>query len=108
MVCCEDLLHAIPHLKVDLRAYADELQICPLQKDDEANDSKVEAKPVVKKGLPSMAELEASILSVVSDLIGPDVAPDAPLSSQGLDSLAAMELRQKLQVGQSYLHRTCQ
>lgn len=75
-------------------------QLFPSQKDNEAKEAKVEANPVVKKGLPSMAELEASILSVVHDLIGPDVAPDAPLSGQGLDSLAAMELRQKLQVRQ--------
>jgi aryl carrier-like protein len=34
----------------------------------------------------------------VRDLVGSDVAPDEPLASQGLDSLASMELRQKLQV----------
>ena len=58
----------------------------------------VKAKQAAKKGIPSLAELETTILSLVQDLIGPDVTPDAPLSSQGLDSLAAMELRQKLQV----------
>ena len=34
----------------------------------------------------------------VRELIGGEVAPDEPLAAQGLDSLAGMELRQKLQV----------
>ncbi len=78
--------------------YAQNISFCPLQEDNKPVEAKVDAKAVVKKGLPSLAELEASILSVVHDVMGPDVAPEAPLSSQGLDSLAAMELRQKLQV----------
>ncbi len=34
----------------------------------------------------------------VHDLVGSDVSPEEPLSGQGLDSLASMELRQSLQV----------
>ena len=34
----------------------------------------------------------------VRDLVGADVSPAEPLAAQGLDSLAGMELRQKLQV----------
>ena len=34
----------------------------------------------------------------VRDLVGGEVEPTQPLVSQGLDSLASMELRQKLQV----------
>jgi hypothetical protein len=47
---------------------------------------------------PSRTELESMIAAVVADLMGADVARDAPLAAQGLDSLTAMELRQKLQV----------
>lgn len=43
----------------------------------------------------------SSIQSIVKDLIGQDVAANAPLGTQGLDSLASMELRQKIQVLQS-------
>ena len=71
---------------------------CKMQEGDKAEVPEAKAKQATKKGMPSLAELEATILSLVHDLIGPDVTPDAPLSSQGLDSLAAMELRQKLQV----------
>ena len=38
------------------------------------------------------------MLEVVADLVGGNVDPGDPLASQGLDSLAAMELRQRLQV----------
>lgn len=37
---------------------------------------------------------------MVASFVGRDVAADEPLVAQGLDSLAAMELRQKLQVRQ--------
>ena len=43
-------------------------------------------------------ELEKLVLEVVQELTGEVVDPDQPLAVQGLDSLAAMELRQKLQV----------
>ena len=46
----------------------------------------------------SAAALEAEILALVQSYVGEQVAPDEPLAKQGLDSLAAMELRQKLQV----------
>lgn len=42
--------------------------------------------------------LQEEMLELVKGFVGADVAPDQPLVSQGLDSLAAMELRQKLQV----------
>jgi acyl carrier protein len=43
------------------------------------------------------ATLEKEIKDLVRSYIGDDVSPDEPLNKQGLDSLAAMELRQKLQ-----------
>ncbi len=48
--------------------------------------------------LRTLAEVEAAVLEVVADLVGDDVDVGEPLAGQGLDSLAAMELRQKLQV----------
>ena len=44
------------------------------------------------------AAIEVEILSLVQGFVGPDVSAEQPLASQGLDSLAAMELRQRLQV----------
>ena len=41
--------------------------------------------------------LEVAVAELVTDLTGSSPAPDQPLAAQGLDSLAAMELRQKLQ-----------
>ena len=41
---------------------------------------------------------EAAIVDLVTSYIGEVVDGDSPLAQQGLDSLAAMELRQKLQV----------
>ena len=46
----------------------------------------------------SAAELEAEVVGMVASFVGADVDPTTPLAAQGLDSLAAMELRQKLQV----------
>ena len=46
----------------------------------------------------SNTELEAAILQLVQDVLGVQVAIDQPLAAQGLDSLAAIEIRQKLQV----------
>ncbi len=43
----------------------------------------------------------------VRDLVGADVAPDEPLASQGLDSLASMELRQKLQACLNKAYKIC-
>lgn len=43
-------------------------------------------------------DVEATILQVVADLTGVPATADQALGAQGLDSLAAMELRQKLQV----------
>lgn len=48
--------------------------------------------------MKSQFELEKTIVEVVRELTGESVDPDQPLAGQGLDSLAAMELRQKLQV----------
>lgn len=44
-----------------------------------------------------IAALRADILDVVRSYVGGNLVTDAPLAKQGLDSLAAMELRQKLQ-----------
>lgn len=44
------------------------------------------------------AALQQEILEMVRGFVGADVAVDQPLVAQGLDSLAGMELRQKLQV----------
>ena len=41
--------------------------------------------------------LEAAVADLVADLTGQRPAVDQPLAAQGLDSLAAMELCQKLQ-----------
>ena len=41
--------------------------------------------------------LQAAVADLVADLTGQRPALDQPLAAQGLDSLAAMELRQKLQ-----------
>lgn len=46
----------------------------------------------------SQFELEKVIMDALQDLIGETVDPAKPLAGQGLDSLAAMELRQKLEV----------
>ncbi len=53
------------------------------------------AEPHSKRSLSSV---QAIVSEIVKGLVGQDVAADAPLVAQGLDSLAAMELRQKLQV----------
>ena len=52
----------------------------------------------LQSGTPSLQDLQAAVLVMVRELVGADIAPDVPLGAQGLDSLAAMELRQKLQV----------
>ena len=57
-----------------------------------------EASSALGPAARSLDELQRLVLSVVRDLVGADVDPAAPLGAQGLDSLAAMELRQKLQV----------
>ena len=50
----------------------------------------------------------ATIAQIVTELVvsyvGNDVQRDMPLAQQGLDSLASMELRQKLQVSLSAGH----
>ncbi len=59
-------------------------------------------------GLASAAELEAVIGGVVAELVGARVAPDAPLAGQGLDSLAALELRRQLEAPPHAQHvHTC-
>ncbi len=42
---------------------------------------------------------EADIVELVTSYVGEGIDRDVPLAQQGLDSLAAMELHQKLQVG---------
>lgn len=51
------------------------------------------------QGKVSLPSIQAVVSEIVKDLVGQEVAADAPLAAQGLDSLAAMELRQRLQVG---------
>lgn len=46
----------------------------------------------------SPAALEAEIKEMVMGYVGTGMDVNVPLAAQGLDSLAAMELRQKLQV----------
>lgn len=60
-----------------------------------------------RRAVPSQAQLEEAITEAVRSLIGADVAPDAPLAAQGLDSLTSMELRHKLQVGSPLPHCPC-
>ena len=55
-----------------------------------------DASPATQK--LSTAELEAEGAGMVAGFVGADVDPARPLTAQGLDSLAALELRQKLQV----------
>ena len=74
---------------------------CYALQDVTAADLEVQAALISDSGVLAnftVQALEESILQLVSDLTGkrPDV--DEPLMSQGLDSLAAMELRQKLSV----------
>ena len=49
-------------------------------------------------GVIDPAALERQVVDLVRSYVGDDVSPEEPLNKQGLDSLAAMELRQKLQV----------
>ncbi|KAK9803914.1 hypothetical protein WJX72_004698 [[Myrmecia] bisecta] len=55
------------------------------------------AAPTAASPAMTQERMEDQILAVVRDLIGASVTVDQPLASQGLDSLASMELRQKLQ-----------
>lgn len=57
------------------------------------------AAAMVRERVRTLAEMEEAVLQVVADLVGDGVDVGEPLAGQGLDSLAAMELRQKLQVG---------
>lgn len=63
---------------------------------------------MVRTGPPEgldTAALEATIMEMVRGYVGDKVVTaDEPLAQQGLDSLAAMELRQKLQVPTSAQH----
>jgi acyl carrier protein len=45
----------------------------------------------------SKAAISSLVLSTVSAVLGPDINPDEPLISSGLDSLGAVELRNSLQ-----------
>lgn len=52
----------------------------------------------VRAGALTVLQLEKTVQGIVEQLVGASVAIEAPLAAQGLDSLASMELRQKLQV----------
>ena len=73
-----------------------------LQVEEEASASgkdRGSAVPTRKAAaVATQAELQSAIAGVVRELVGADVDADVALASQGLDSLTAMELRQKLQV----------
>ena len=64
---------------------------------------------VIRAAPRDAASLEAEILALVEGFVGSEVSVEKPLAAQGLDSLAAMELRQKLQVGlpTSYFFQFC-
>lgn len=67
-------------------------------------DAKVNVEAIASGAPPEcIVEIEgvtAEIMQMVASFVGRDVDADLPLVAQGLDSLAAMELRQKLQVCQ--------
>ena len=49
------------------------------------------------QNLQNVAELQQQVAEIVSSIIGGQVDPSAPLMASGLDSLAAVELRNSLQ-----------
>lgn len=59
--------------------------------------SAADVSPLEKEscGLPAH-DIETVVLASVRGLVGADVAPDMPLLQAGLDSLAALELRNEL------------
>ena len=61
----------------------------------------------IQKEITSQFELEKLIMDILLDLTGQYVDPDRPLISQGLDSLAAMELSQKVNVSCSIINVQC-
>ena len=64
-----------------------------------AQETPATAAPQAMSGpQQSLEEVQRLVLDVVRDLVGGEVDPAVALGTQGLDSLAAMELRQKLQV----------
>ena len=64
----------------------------------EAESSSRPAEITTDRPAKGAAEIELDIIALVQDFVGPNVSAGQPLAAQGLDSLAAMELRQKLQV----------
>ena len=61
--------------------------------EEDCSEEDIEQRPEL-----DAAGLEAEVAGMVRGFVGADVDVSAPLAAQGLDSLAAMELRQKLQV----------
>lgn len=67
------------------------------------------APPPAARTVPSHSSIEDTVRQLVAAVLGNDAAdPDVPLASQGLDSLAGLELRQKIQVGAQCVCRTFQ
>ena len=73
-----------------------EVQFLELPASQAAGASSAPAAPAGAAALASAADLEAKVLELAGRYI-PDVDPRQPLAVQGLDSLAALELRQKIQ-----------
>ena len=73
------------------------VQAAPLQETKAIAIPAARAVNVSTTGL-SIEQALSEITEIVHDLTGSDVDPAAPLLAQGLDSLAAMELRQRIQV----------
>ena len=60
-----------------------------------------QAKPLVN----SLQDVQAALVELVDEVMGLKPYIDSPLASEGLDSLTAMELRQKVEVHWlSYVH----
>ena len=84
--------HVRTHFEAEAGTWPDQAAVEELEEDGEGGGS------AAQQPLLSTAELQAEVTHLVQGYLGADVDPAAPLAAQGLDSLAAMELRQKLQV----------
>jgi hypothetical protein len=78
-------------------------QLTPAQQQLQAAPAPVQAaaqpaKAAAARAAPSAADVEAAVQQVVLSVLGSGaIDPDQPLATQGMDSLAGLELRQKIQ-----------